>query len=461
MEYTKILIVDDEMEYRETYRMLLEDKGFLVTEASCTDEALMALEQEYYPIVLSDILMPGDDGMVLLKRTKELYGSRVEVIIVTGYGSVSGAVEAMKNGALGYFIKSHDPQALIAEIEKAKRLVHFETEKSIADVKSSDSLFITRSKNPRMQRILDLVESLGQSDCNVLLTGESGVGKEIFAKWIHEKSARSNEILLPVNCQAISETVLESELFGHEKGAFTGATAMRIGRLEEAHGGTLFLDEIGDLRLDIQVKLLRVLDNRYVERIGSNKQIHINFRLISATNKVLFEEIKNGRFREDFFYRINTVQIEIPPLRERKEDLKDMIQFFIKRYSQEMKKKVCGIEPGTEHALMNYHYPGNIRELKNIIERLVVFSRDGVLRLDEMTPDLVRFEVEAHPTDSAVERAIPEYREAKRQFEIKYISKALRMNDNNITQTAKQIGLSRRQLFNKLVEYDLKADSKR
>ncbi len=458
MEYTKILIVDDETEYRETYRMLLEDKGFIVAEASCTEDALVALENEYYPIVLSDILMPGDDGITLLKKIKDLYGTSVEVIIVTGYGSVSGAVEAMKIGALGYFIKSHNPQALIVEIEKAKRLIQFEVQKNLAKAKKGDAQYITQSKNPKMQKILELIDSIGPSDCNVLLTGESGVGKEIFAKWIHEKSSRSNGILLPVNCQAISETVLESELFGHEKGAFTGATTLRVGRVEEAHGGTLFLDEIGELSSDTQVKLLRVLDNRYVERIGSNKQIHVNFRLISATNRVLPAEIEKGRFREDLYYRINTVHIEIPPLRERREDLKDMIYFFIDRYSREMKKNIREIAPSAEHYLLNYDYPGNIRELKNIIERLVVFSKDGVLRLDEITAESVQTKTALNTVYSGKDNTVLSYKEAKRQFEIDYITQALQINDNNITQTAKYIGMSRRQLFNKLVEHNLNRD---
>ncbi len=455
MEYTKILIVDDETEYRETYRMLLEDKGFIVAEASCTEEALNELENEYYPIVLTDILMPGDDGIALLKKIKEIYGSRVEVIIVTGFGSVSGAVEAMKIGALGYFIKSHNPQALISEIEKAKRLVQFEVQKTIANNEAGDTKYISQSKNPKMQRILEIIDSIGPSDCNVLLTGESGVGKEIFAKWIHEKSNRSSGILLPVNCQAISETVLESELFGHEKGAFTGASALRVGRIEEAHGGTLFLDEIGELSSDTQVKLLRVLDNRYVERIGSNKQIHVNFRLISATNRVLESEITKGRFREDLFYRINTVHIEIPPLRERREDIKDMIYFFIDQYGKEMKKNIREIEPNTERYLLEYDYPGNIRELKNIIERLVVFSKGGVLHFDEMTNRPCKDKSKVVAVENESTSFLLSYKEAKKQFEVDYISKALRMNDNNITQTAKSIGMSRRQLFNKLVEHNL------
>ena len=447
MESTKILIVDDEIEYRETYRMLLEDNGYIVGEAGTSEEALKILEEEYYPIVLSDILMPGDDGISLLKQIKERFEKAIEVIIVTGYGSIQGAVEAMRIGALGYFIKSHNPEALLAEINKAVRLVNFEAQRQIIRQRSGSDEYVSQSKNPKMQRILDTIRSLGTSNCNVLLTGESGVGKEIIAKWIHDLSMRSNEIFLPVNCQAISENILESELFGHEKGAFTGATNKRIGRFEESHGGTLFLDEIGELKQTTQVKLLRVLDNRYIERLGSNKPIPVNFRLISATNRNLSNEILKGRFREDLFYRINTLHIEIPPLRERREDLKNMIDFFIDRFSSEMKKEIIGIDHGTESYLLTYDYPGNVRELKNIIERLVVLSKSKILKMNfgEKESEILKKEI----------KDIISYKDAKKAFEIEYIKNALNCYNNNITKTAEAIGMSRRQLFNKIIEYHL------
>ncbi|GAU79263.1 sigma-54 dependent transcriptional regulator [Fusibacter sp. 3D3] len=451
MESTKILIVDDEIEYRETYRMLLEDNGYIVGEASGTEEALEILEREYYPVVLTDILMTGEDGIYLLKQIKKRYQNSIEVIIVTGYGSVTGAVEAMRIGALGYFIKSHNPQALLVEIHKAKRLVQFEAQKNTIRKKTDAGAYISQSQNPQMQKILDTIDELKTSNCNVLLTGESGVGKEIIAKWIHEKSSRVDEILLPVNCQAMSENLLESELFGHEKGAFTGAANKRIGRFEESHGGTLFLDEIGELSPEIQVKLLRVLDNRYIERLGSNKQIPVNFRLISATNRDLATEIKKGNFRQDLFYRINTLHIEIPPLRDRREDLQEMITFFINQYSIEMKKEIKVIDQETEKYLLTYDYPGNIRELKNIIERLVVLSKAGVLKMDFMPQQGIL-------NNQTYNQPIMLYKEAKKIFEINFIMNALSNCNNNITKTAEAIGMSRKQLFNKMVEHDLNRD---
>lgn len=448
MESTKILIVDDEVEYRETYRILLEQKGFIVEEASSAKQALEILSKEYFPIVITDVIMPGEDGFYLLGEIKKNFKELIEVIIVTGYGCIESAVSAIKAGALGYFIKSSNPDNLFSEIEKARRLIKYEVQQSIINRDVDSKLFLYQSKSLRIQKILRDIETLSESTCNVLITGESGVGKEIFAKLIHDKSKRSKDIFLPTNCQSISESLLEAELFGHEKGAFTGANTQRIGRFEEASGGTMFLDEIGEILPSIQVKLLRVLDSKYIERIGSNKRIPVNFRLISATNKDLKEAMVRGEFREDLYYRINTVNIEIPPLRERREDLEDMIDFFIANLAKETKKSIKGIEPYTKEFLINYDYPGNIRELKNILERLIVLSRDGILRMEKS--------IDNKNHDSNEHFELISYKEAKRDFEINFIKNALMMCNNNISKTAQKIGMSRRQLFNKITEYNLK-----
>lgn len=442
----KILIVDDEIEYRETYRMLLESRGYTVTEAPSATQALKILSEEYHPVVMTDVIMPGEDGIYLLKEIKETYGELIEVIVVTGYGSVENAVEAMKSGALGYFIKSRNPDELFSEIDKARRLIRHEVKAAITNRQNEDTLFLEQSKNPIIQNILEDIEALRESECNVLITGESGVGKEIFAKLIHDKSQRSDEIFLPTNCQAFSENLLEAELFGHEKGAFTGASQLRIGRFEEASGGTMFLDEIGELSQSTQVKLLRVLDSRMVERIGSNKAIPVKFRLVSATNQDLDLLIKKGDFREDLFYRINTMHLKIPPLRERREDLEEMIHFFIRRISQETKKKIVTIDPATMQYLLRYDYPGNIRELRNIIERLIVLSKDGVIRQANEQTNRKEFKEQSE---------LLTYRDARRFFEMDYLKDALERHDNNISKTATVIGLSRRQLFNKITEYGL------
>ncbi|SHK21216.1 DNA-binding transcriptional response regulator, NtrC family, contains REC, AAA-type ATPase, and a Fis-type DNA-binding domains [Geosporobacter subterraneus DSM 17957] len=449
IESSKILIVDDEVEYRETYKILLEGKGFFVGEASSVQEALEILEREYYPIVLSDVIMPGKDGFYLLNEIKKTYRDAIEVIIVTGYGSIESAVKAMKIGALGYFIKSRNPEELFSEIEKAKRFIKLETQNNLIKKEANSKVFLHQTKSPKMLEVLKEVEVVSQFTSNILLTGETGVGKEVIASLIHQKSKMSKELFVPINCQAISDSLLESELFGHEKGSFTGATSRRIGRFEEANGGTIFLDEIGEMSLNTQVKILRVLDTRQIERIGSNKQIKVNFRLISATNRNLHKEIELGNFREDLFYRINTINIEIPPLRERKEDLKGMIDFFIMHFSNEMKKNIKGIDKNTEQYLLEYDYPGNVRELRNIIERIVVLSTDGILRLNTLGSTNIKEKT------GKQNKEIISFKKAREQFEIEYIKDALEKCDNNITRAANAMGISRRQLFNKLVEYNL------
>ncbi len=449
-EAIKILIIDDEKEHRDTYRIILENNGFLVGEAASGSEALEILENEYYPLVLCDFVMPGLDGIDVLKKIKERYQKGIEVIIVTGYGSIKSAVEAMKIGAFSYFIKSHNPEELLLEINKAKKMVALQNKQNLISVSEDSKRFLYQSKNPKMKEIISILENVASTNSNVLFLGESGVGKEILAQKLHDMSDRATMPFIPINCQYFPDNLLESELFGHEKGAFTGANEKRIGRFEEANGGTIFLDEIGEIPNDTQVKFLRVLENRKIERIGSNKQIKVDFRLICATNKNLSEEIKKHKFREDLFYRINTITIEIPPLRERKEDLEDMIHFFIVIYKKELKKNISGIDDDTLKYLLNYDYPGNIRELKNIIERLSVLSRDGILRMDNNS--LSR----APDSSIPVNPQILKFNDARKEFEKEYFLAALKRHGNNITHTADSIGISRRQLFNKVNEYNLK-----
>lgn len=449
-ETFKILILDDEKEHRDTLRMILESCGFVVGEANSGVQALDLLENEYYPLVLCDYIMPGLSGHEVLARIKKLYDKSIEVIIVTGYGGVETAVEAMKLGAFGYFIKGNNPEELIIEIYKAKKMVSLQSKQNLISSINVKRIYLNQTKNKKMQEIFGVIENVANTNANVLLLGESGVGKEVIAQRIHEKSNRLNMPFIPINCQYFSLNLLESELFGHEKGAFTGANDRRIGRFEEANGGTIFLDEIGEISNDIQVKFLRVLDSRKIERIGSNKQIGVNIRLISATNKNILEEVKKHNFRDDLYYRINTITIEIPPLRERKEDLEDMINFFINLFKTEFNKDVKGIEDNTFNYLLNYNYPGNIRELKNIIERLFVLSQDGILKLDNTYQDRT-----LDQTKNA-NLGVFKYNVAKENFEREYFLQALGHFDFNVTQTANAIGLSSRQLFNKINEYKLR-----
>lgn len=448
----KILIVDDDEDYRETYRMLLIKKGYEIDAASSAEEAYKLMDKEFYPLIISDIMMPGINGVEFLKEVKGKYNKNSEIIMVTGYGSVETAVQTMKLGAFGYFIKSHNPEELILEIEKVHKIFSLQNVNEI-NKNNKKSRYLYTSKNKQMQRVYEMAEQVAESNSNVLITGESGVGKEIIAHMIHDKSSRSNKPFIPINCGYFSTGLIESELFGHEKGAFTGAAARRIGHLEEANEGTVFLDEIGDMDEGTQVKMLRVLETRQIERIGSNKLIDVDFRLVSATNKDLVKAVSEGKFREDLLFRINTIEIHIPPLRQRKEDIEDLIYFLLNRYNKEMGKGITHIDEDTRQRLLNYNYPGNIRELKNIIERLVVLSKGDILKDELFNNSKLSNNV---PGDKENSNRLESYKEAKKNFEIGYIKNVLKSCNNNITHAARQMDISRRQLFNKIIEYDLK-----
>jgi len=445
----RILVVDDEEEFREVYGIILEDKGYQVSTAVSGEECLLLLKDQKCDLVLTDLKMHGMDGIELLRNIKNEY-PECEVILVTGYGTVESAVMAMKLGAFGYFIKGQDPEVLIKEIEKLVKMKRLEKENKVIRDKLIKFEYLLETDNKKFKEVLNIAEKAAKSNSNILILGESGTGKEVIAKYIHQCSPRRGQNFIAVNCQAFSEGVLESELFGHERGAFTGAVEKRIGRFEEADGGTLFLDEIGELSLSTQTKLLRVIENKTIERIGSNKSIKVDMRLICATNKNIIEEVKKERFREDLYYRINTITIEIPPLRQRREDIPKLITFFINRFQQEMKKKIISMEDGLEKVLINYDYPGNIRELKNIIERLVVLSDDGILRKKDL-PDL---NVQSGNDEGCFH--IKSLKEVRVEAEINHIKAVLDRCNGNISEAAELLDISRRQLFNKLVEYGLK-----
>ncbi|WP_242943769.1 sigma-54-dependent transcriptional regulator [Peptoclostridium litorale] len=459
----KILVVDDEIDYRETFKMLLEGRNFTVETAESADVALEKMHNEYFPLVLSDVIMPGTDGIDFLIKAKSEILKPFEIILVTGYGNIQTAISAIKNGAFGFFIKSHNPEELIIEIEKARRSVEMKNKLSMYEKQSGDESYLSTSKNLKMNRVIELAKTVACSDSNVLITGESGVGKEIIAKLIHENSTRADMPFVAINCQSFSDNIIESELFGHEKGAFTGAFGKRIGRFEEASGGTIFMDEIGELSQSTQVKMLRVLENRSVERIGSNKSISVNFRLISATNRSITPGIQDF-FREDLFYRINTIELNIPPLRKRKEDIEDLIFFFLNCFNKSTKKNISSISPSTMEFLKGYDYPGNIRELKNIIERLVVTSKGGILNMDysDSFDSKIKsdnsFSKDCGSIDSFIFEGdnIISYSDAKKNFERYYFEKVMEKFDGNITKAADFINLSRRQLFNKITEFGLK-----
>lgn len=446
-ESVNILIVDDEADYRDTLSIFFEALGYNTEKVESAEDALKLLERKLFPIIVTDMMMDGMSGIDLLKIVKKEYADEIEVIMVTGYGSIETAVETIKTGAFGYFIKSHNPKELQEEVERAAKSLEIRKWKSI---EASKMNFVVSSKNPKMAKIWALVEKLADSDANVLITGESGTGKEIMAKRIHELSGRKNEAFVPINCQSIPASLIESELFGHEKGAFTGANESHKGKLEKGNMGTVFLDEIGDMSIDMQGKMLRVLENHQIERVGSNVPIDVNFRVICATNKPLSDMVNEGSFRGDLMYRINTFEIDIPPLRERREDIPTFVNYFTRRYVAKTGKCISGISEDTWQFLLNYNYPGNVRELKNMIERMVILApKDGILQMDNKKGVEYLNEIQEM---SVVEP----YRDAKRKWERNYIIGVLDKKDGNITKAANVMQLSRRQLFNKMKELNIK-----
>ena len=443
----KILVVDDEAEFRNVYRIMLEYKGYEVTVASSGEECLDLLKKASYDLVLTDLKMNGMDGIELLKKIKDNNYS-CEVILVTAFSTVDSAVTAMKLGAFGYFIKGQDPQILLKEVEKIFKIRQLTYNNQSIKNNLMQSNYLLETLNKKFKDVLRIAEKAAASNSNILILGESGTGKEVISKYIHQCSLRKDENFVAVNCQVFSDGLLESELFGHEKGAFTGAIEKRIGRFEEADKGTLFLDEIGEIHPHIQVKLLRAIENRSIERIGSNKKINVDLRLISATNKDIYKNIEKGEFREDLFYRINTIIIEIPPLRERKEDIPAFINFFLNMFKNEMKKSIDNVEDSLMDTLMNYDYPGNIRELKNIIERLVVLCDNNMLSKE----DLPLLNIKNNAQTNLSLRTLKDVRHYAEENHIKQVLNNCR---NNITEAAKILDISRRQLYNKLYEYNI------
>jgi two-component system NtrC family response regulator len=404
-------------------------------------------------MILLDYKMPGMDGMQVLKEVKKI-NPEIDVIIITAYGTIETAVEAMKEGAIDYITKPVEFDDLLIHVDRVseRRTLIRENEILRNELKEKG---VTMDKiiyqSPKMNVLINMANRIAVSRATVLIKGESGTGKELLAKLIHNLSPRSAKLISVVNCSALPESLLESELFGHEKGAFTGATVRRIGRFEEADGGTLFLDEIGDLYASVQVKLLRFLQEREFQRVGGNQTIHSDVRIISATNSDLESKVKEGTFREDLFYRLNVVVMDIPPLRERKEDVPLLIDHFLTRFAAENGKNVTGITSEARDLLLKYDYPGNVRELENIIERAVVISRNAVISIDDL------------PFDE--ERIYPEYTGKKgegllrgsiEEMERRLILEAMEKSGDHQTKAAEILGISERMLRYKLKKYGLK-----
>jgi Nif-specific regulatory protein len=386
----RILIADDHDALRRGLVRGLTEAGHEVDEASNGNAAIERLHEGHFDVVLSDLKMGGSDGLDVLRTTRALHPTTA-VILMTAFGSVNTAVEAMKIGAFDYVQKPFEIEEMEVKIEKALEVRRLKHELDYLRHTQQDIYEFDRiiGSSEALQRVLDMVKKVAKSNTTVLIHGETGTGKELIAGAIHHNSLRTSRNFVKVNCAALQENLLESELFGHEKGAFTGADKQRIGRFEQADGGTLFLDEIGDMSASTQAKILRVLQEHEFERLGGTRTLRVDVRLIAATNRDLAAMVAAGRFREDLYYRLNVVSIEMPPLRERKEDIVPLAAFFIRRFAAELKKKTEGIEPEAQKLLMRYNWPGNIRELENTIERAMLLAEGHAiatadLRLGEM-----------------------------------------------------------------------------
>ncbi len=459
--YATLLIVDDEKNTREGLQRFLEGLGFDAVTAADGEEGWALFQKERPDLVLCDIRMPKLDGIGLLEKIKAQHASAA-VILLTAYGTVEDAVKAMKKGAYYYLTKPVNLEELEFLINKA--LASRTLEEENRELK--EALFKEKfeqgqilAESPKMREILKTVEQVAASNATVLIEGESGSGKELIAHRIHELSPRRNKPFVAVHCASLTESLLSSELFGHEKGSFTGASERKVGRFERAHQGTLFLDEVGEISQETQVKLLRVLQEREFERVGGTKTIQVDVRLICATNKNLLEEVRAGRFREDLYYRLNVIYMKVPSLRERRGDVPLLVKSFVEHYGRLNNKKIREIEPAAMDALQNYDWPGNVRELKNIIERMIVLSQGDVLTLAHVPEDL-RQNKPAYPllntlpggtAGSSAPMASAQLEDMEKEF----IRAKLQEANGNKSLAAKKLGISRRTLYRKIESYKL------
>ncbi len=446
----RIMVVDDEMIVRESFYHWFEKQGYSVDMAASGQEALKKLENAAFDVLFADIKMPGMSGMELLKTVRAGYPD-VAVVIITAYGTIDTAVEAMKTGAVDYLLKPFKPDQLTLVMEKVqqqqKLSLHYQLlENQLQKMTGSGDVCFENiiGQSPAMEALFEMIPEIAASDAPVLLSGETGTGKELVAKAIHARSQRSELPFVPINCGAFVETLLESELFGYQKGAFTGAAHTRKGLLEIVSGGTLFLDEIGEISPKMQVDLLRVLEEKKILRVGDSQAVDVDFRLVSATRRDLKTAIARGDFRSDFFYRINVISVSIPPLRDRKADIPLLAQHFLRKYSCETTKQVDGISPAGMALLNQYNWPGNVRELENAIERAVVLARSPILEAADFSF------IQPDNYNNSFSRG------TLREVEQSHIRQVLSQCNHNITRAAKLLGINRSTLHKKIKRYGLK-----
>lgn len=459
----KVLVVDDDENFRTLIRTPLTKEGYYVQTIESGDKAIEKIKETYFDLVLTDLVMGGFNGIDLLKEIKIISPETV-VIMITAHASLQTAIEATKLGAYDYIEKPCSVEELLLKVHHGleRKRSDSELKRLKEEVGEKYEFCNIISKNSHMQEIFRVIEQISQTDITVLITGETGTGKELVARSIHFNSPRKDKPFMVVNCAALTETLLESELFGHEKGAFTGAFKQKLGRFELAEGGTVFLDEVGDIPMPTQVRLLRVLQEREFERVGGTEIIKCNIRVIGASNKQLEKLIDTGKFREDLFYRLNVFPIFLPPLRDRKDDIPLLAMHFLKKYTKEQNKQIDSISPDAINILVNYDWPGNIRELENVMERATLMEAENVLQKVGLEKQIqsISSRKEGHIIDTALN--YKEYmKNITAEAERKYIVGLLKRCEGNIRMTAQKADLDRKTIYRKIKEYGIKRNEYR
>jgi len=448
-EKANILIIDDEEAILDSCSQVLKKEGYTVKGAKDGREGLKFFKKEFFHVVLLDLKLPDLNGMEILIKIKE-ETPETPVIIITGYASVESAVEAMKRGAFDYLAKPFSPEGLRVITKKAlgSRKILLENIYLRKELEAKSEFDMVVGKSKAMEKVLSVVRRVSPTESTVLITGESGTGKELIARELHNHSLRRNGPFVAVDCGALVETLFESELFGHVKGSFTGAYETKHGRFEVANGGTIFFDEISNVSLNIQANLLRVIQEREVTRIGSSKLIKVDIRILAATNKNLADSVREGKFREDLFYRLSVVPIHLPPLRERKQDIPLLVAHFLQKYNKRAKRSIISISPLVKKAMMEYHWPGNIRELENTIERAVVLSKGKEIEIEDLVYHGISVSSELwNPTGDKF-RTLEE-------IEKEYIKAVFQAQSGNKSKTAGILGIDRKTLWAKIKKYNL------
>jgi two-component system response regulator HydG len=450
-----ILVVDDDHGHLTTLKTIIQSWGYRIRTADDGDEAVARVKSEPVDLILMDVRMARVGGIEALKQIR-VYNPSIPVIIMTAYSSVQSAVEALKAGAYDYLIKPLDFEVLKMTLERAREHAGLKRENQDLKARLQSSFNVSNilGTSPAMKEMLEMLAMVSPSEATVLITGASGTGKELIARSIHHNSPRKDGPLVVVNCAAIAETLLESELFGHEKGAFTGADRRRDGRFLQAHGGTLFLDEIGETSSVMQAKLLRVIQEREIQRVGGEETLAVDVRILAATNRNLEEEVQQRRFREDLFFRLNVVTLNVPPLTDRKEDIPLLAHHFMERFAHKNRKTVKGFSPPAMDMLIKYAWPGNVRELENAVERAVILMTSDHVTEKELPLNVVKAYEQDHPEILAPVSSIQTGLRSLEEIEKEAIFATLKATGGNKSETARRLGITRKTLHNKLKLYD-------